>query len=367
MLKNDNKKRHIVIVGKGGGGGGTQVQSDWAQTDNTQPDYIKNKPEILDNTWFGTQTEFDALAIKDPDIIYYIEDTSGIPDYFYIEDISGSDNTLSIVKNNTDAPTIEVFKSTDSTNWESMGTTDTTAITATIPANGKLYLKATANTWGVISDSWGDLSAYNMMICNNYHNLGGNIMSLIYSDNFENQTEFPNDSSGNFAKLFSNNTKLISAFKLILPVMRMQISSYRGMFSDCTSLIQAPALPATTLNNSCYRDMFNGCTGLTTAPALPATTMVYSCYRGMFNGCTGLTTAPALPATTLATYCYIDMFRKCSSLNSVTTYATSVTTSQLSNWLRDVPSTGDFYNLGGATYTRDESGIPSGWTEHTSL
>lgn len=28
------------------GGGGSQVQSDWNQTDDTQPDYIKNKPNI---------------------------------------------------------------------------------------------------------------------------------------------------------------------------------------------------------------------------------------------------------------------------------------------------------------------------------
>ena len=33
-----------AIISATGGGGGTQVQSDWTQTDNTQVDYIKNKP-----------------------------------------------------------------------------------------------------------------------------------------------------------------------------------------------------------------------------------------------------------------------------------------------------------------------------------
>jgi hypothetical protein len=66
-------------------------------------------------------------------------------EYFYVEDISGAANTLSIVKNNADAPTIEVFKSTNMNTWESMGNTDTTAITATVPANGKLYLKVKSN------------------------------------------------------------------------------------------------------------------------------------------------------------------------------------------------------------------------------
>ena len=34
------------------------------------------------------------------------------------------------------------------------------------------------------------------------------------------------------------------------------------MFSICTSLTQAPELPATTLAASCYRSMFSGCTSL---------------------------------------------------------------------------------------------------------
>ena len=89
---------------------------------------------------------------------------------------------------------------------------------------------------------------------------------------------------------------------------------YRYMFYGCTSLTQAPALPATTLTNSCYNFMFRGCTSLTTAPALPATTLTKSCYNNMFYGCTSLTQAPALPATTLAVDCYGYMFYGCTSL-----------------------------------------------------
>ena len=51
------------ILGSGNitiqGGGGTQVQSDWNQTDNTQVDYIKNKPTIPDVSTFVTKTEAD--------------------------------------------------------------------------------------------------------------------------------------------------------------------------------------------------------------------------------------------------------------------------------------------------------------------
>lgn len=63
------------------------------------------------------------------------------------------------------------------------------------------------------------------------------------------------------------------------------------------------------------------------------------------------------------------MFYGCESLNNVTTYyASTADTITFNNWLNGVAATGDFYNLGGATYTSgDPSGIPSGWTEHTSL
>ena len=57
------------------------------------------------------------------------------------------------------------------------------------------------------------------------------------------------------------------------------------MFWNCTSLTQAPELPATTLANSCYYYMFIGCTSLTQAPELPATTLADSCYSNMFYNC----------------------------------------------------------------------------------
>ena len=89
---------------------------------------------------------------------------------------------------------------------------------------------------------------------------------------------------------------------------------YYEMFSDCTSLIQAPDLPATTLTKGCYEYMFRNCTSLAQAPNLPATTLADSCYFGMFHGCTSLTQVFALPATTLVERCYMYMFRECTSL-----------------------------------------------------
>lgn len=89
-----------------------------------------------------------------------------------------------------------------------------------------------------------------------------------------------------------------------------------NMFYNCTSLTQAPELPATTLTESCYGYMFYGCTSLTTAPELPATSLAERCYYNMFAECSALTQAPELPVTELANNCYGYMFNNCTSLTT---------------------------------------------------
>ena len=167
--------------------------------------------------------------------------------------------------------------------------------------------------------------------------------------------------------MFWGCTSLTSA--PALPATTLAYYCYQYMFSGCTSLTTAPELPATKLEFNCYYSMFSGCTSLTTAPALPATTLVSDCYSSMFDGCTSLTTAPALPATTLADDCYNSMFNGCSNLNKVLTYAEDISTSNCTtNWLNNVASSGTLYNAGSAVYTTDSpSGIPTGWTEVTTV
>ena len=141
----------------------------------------------------------------------------------------------------------------------------------------------------------------------------GNIMSLIYGDDFKNKLTISSDYA--FYGLFSDCVNLVSAKNLVLPANTLATYCYSSMFYGCRLLASAPkALPATTLASSCYDSMFYGCSSLTTAPALPATTLANYCYLYMFQGCTSLTTAPSLPATTLAGACYYGMFYGCTSL-----------------------------------------------------
>ena len=45
-LSVDSTNKKITISSSGGGGGSTQVQSNWAETDNTSPAFIQNKPTL---------------------------------------------------------------------------------------------------------------------------------------------------------------------------------------------------------------------------------------------------------------------------------------------------------------------------------
>ena len=138
----------------------------------------------------------------------------------------------------------------------------------------------------------------------------GNVNSML-SRGFENLTSLSGYDYA-FKSMFNRCTSLVQAPEL--PATNLATYCYGYMFYGCTSLVQAPELPATTLATNCYTCMFNSCTSLVQAPELPATTLATYCYYYMFNGCTSLVQAPELPATNLATYCYGYMFRNCTSL-----------------------------------------------------
>ena len=215
----------------------------------------------------------------------------------------------------------------------------------------------------------------------------GNIMSLIYGDDFIGQTSLIVPKA--FENCFSYCPGLFDISNLVLPATTLSEACYSNMFNNC-SFLEAPALPATTLAKRCYRYMFMGCASLTTAPELPATTLADSCYEYMFGGCTSLTTAPELPATTLADECYGGMFHGCTSLTTAPElpanrlkercydgmfsgctslmYIKCLATTNFSasfaiyEWLQDVSPVGIFVKASGVTWPTGPSGIPSGWT-----
>ena len=164
----------------------------------------------------------------------------------------------------------------------------------------------------------------------------GNVMSLLFNDNFKGQTGV---SRYGLSYLFSGNKNITSAENLSLPATIITHYSYQMMFRDCTSLTTAPSV-------------------------LPATTLADGCYWSMFNGCISLTTAPELPATTLASMCYYTMFGGCTRLNSIKCLATDISASDCTtDWVKGVASSGTFTKAANmSSWTEGTNGIPSGWT-----
>ena len=171
-----------------------------------------------------------------------------------------------------------------------------------------------------------------------------------------------------FSRLFEDCTSLIQAPEL--PATHLIVGCYSDMFSGCTSLTQAPELPATDFSGveisgeDVYNSMFKGCTSLTQAPKLPNTNLSFRCYAYMFQGCTSLTRAPELPATTLVDGCYWQMFYGCAKLNYVKCLATDTSAGGCTkDWLSGVSETGTFECDNKKYFTVDSpNGIPKGWT-----
>ena len=230
--------------------------------------------------------------------------------YFFVEDLSGEENTLSIKKNNNDAPTVAVEYSTDEQNWQTLGTTSRTALTYNIPANGRVYLRANATNWAKES---GSEITYNGIKSNKNYKVGGNLLSLLYGQNFTGQETSMRNGTYTFAGLLGNpsgptyaNPYLIDASNLVIPVVNADSSAFCRMFKDCTNLVAPPVMSSlvSAVSSNVYgtlNGMFQGCTSLATAPDLSSlTTLGRWDFIYIFNGCTSLTIPPDLSSLTTA-------------------------------------------------------------------
>ena len=288
-----------------------------------------------------------------------------------------------------------------------------------VVAGDVLRFKANNTTYG--SGSYGD--AYFKQSTAGY-NVYGNIMSMMYGDDFSGQTGL----TGSFKKFFSGE-QIRSAKSLILPATYMNGSSYTSMFESCTQLTETPSLPATKVRGadysamfayctslkqvpplpsamdigiynpnrfsymfrgctsltgvpsdylptlvqgvetgsrlppSCFEGMFYGCTNLKKAPDLPYPVLGGSCYKAMFQGCTSLTEAPELPATVLTDSCYNSMFSDCTGLSAITCLAREISASSCTtNWVKNVAQSGVFTkNHNMSDWTIGNNGIPTNW------
>ena len=285
--------------------------------------YIRKFETLEEQTDYLNTVDIDTYIgyVDENKTVYY---NDAIPvrydnKYLTIETLTAGDLSLAGARSNFN------YSLDNGSTWNTL----TTGQTVAVNAGEKVLLKANRPT--VYYDSGIGKINYSGQF-----NVFGNIMSLVYGDDFADKETIE---ATQFYKLFNGATTLISAENLILP--------------------------ATTLKTVCYMSMFGGCTSLTTAPSiLPATTLDSQCYRYMFGGCTSLTTAPELPSTTLATYCYQYMFSGCSNLNYIKCLATDISAKDCTyQWVKDVASTGTFVKASSMNnWTTGNNGIPANWT-----
>ena len=238
-----------------------------------------------------------------------------------------SSNSFTLKVNNSTKNwngTIEYFASDKTwTVW------DGTTVLSAVYDDGEyfLYLRGTKNTiiTGNSTSSRWILHGSNIACIGNIENLLD--YTIVASGNHPTMADYC------YYAMFQGCTSLTQA--PALPATKLADYCYTAMLQGCTSLTQAPALPATTMAINCYSSMLYNCTSLAQAPALPATTMANNCYSAMFLGCTALAQAPALPATTMAVNCYYAMFQGCTSLK--------LSSTKTDDYMQEyrIPSSGD--------------------------
>ena len=236
----------------------------------------------------------------------------------------------------------ETWTTTNNTNSKS----DNLAINVNVNEGDKVLWKGDAQQMGYYDEDDYDDYVGSFFSSNREFDVEGNVMSLLYGDNFKGEDTLEYD--GQFACLFydydeDNECNVVNARNL--------------------------SLPATTLANYCYYSMFRDCQSLATAPSvLPATTLAEGCYNDMFHFCRNLTTAPELPATTLTNSCYNNMFQGCASLNYIKAmFTTAPSTTYTNNWVNGIITNGIFVKNSAATWNvRGDNGIPTRWTVETA-
>ena len=182
----------------------------------------------------------------------------------------------------------------------------------------------------------------------------GNIMSLVYGDDFIGKLEFPEGCNNMFYSLLNANSALTRSDNFYLPATALTSNCYRQLFGQCQNLETTPkVLPAKTLPSTAYHSMFStcktikrgpviaaenigpsscqymfsNCSGLMHAPKINGITSTgASGYCQMFSNCTSLTTAPEIPTNLVGIYLYDGMFMNCSNLVNVQSAMSMTTT-----------------------------------------
>ena len=310
-------------------------------------------------------------------------------EYFTIESLADNNTVKFIVGSGASTPNnFAIDYSTDGgSTWNTIqsGQSRGSVVSiGTINNGDTMLLRSTANAWGT------SYNAHSSVICSQNYIVYGNAMSLLFGEDFVNQTDLSSKGTFTLAGLFwanqnktgsetgysTTNTTLISAENLVLPATLLQENCYNGSFRGCINLKYSPKeLPSTFLMTGVYSSMFDECHSLETAPEIKASNSKNNSNewcRRMFRiqdttANPKLTTAPTLLyMQTLRDRCYQEMFKGQKNLTYIKCLSNPAQgTNSLQNWVSGVAENGTFVIKG--TYeanwgTCGVNKIPCGWT-----
>lgn len=247
------------------------------------------------------------------------------PDYFYMENTSGSTTQFSVTKIGTPAST-DLAYSLDKVTWTDIHNGGTISNVA----NGaKVYFRSTTG-FSLNNSNYYKLNSVNC-------NLGGDIVSLIDYTSMGIITEIPQNS---FIYTFNNDSHVVNANFSLSGITTIGQAAFEYAFQNVSSLISVPDFSdVTTLGVSALEGMFLNCTSLQTPLDLTNVTNTNtSSIRSLYQGCSLFNDAiyPNIPVWS----------------DSIT-YA----------WLYNTASTGVVRKPAGTTIQANtESGVPTGWT-----
>ena len=307
---------------------------------------------------------------KIPYVTYSVTENNGIPsgwdvdtfhelEYFTVESLTDN-NTISMVKGPV-AANISYSLNGGET-WTDITLSGTTNF-GTINTGDTIIFKGNNIR---LATAWDN---YNHFNGSGNYKVYGNVMSLLYEDEFLNNSEFDSSVDNHLVGLFRGSKTLIDASNLILPALTLYYNTYNGMFRECTNLTAGPQLPATQPGQECYGSMFEACINLEVAPEINFVSLAQSCCKRMFciDRSSKLTTpkmtkSPILRCATGVNSCYEEMFKGNGNLIEVTCLLTN-DSSATTNWLSNVSSTGTLIKSPLKTnWPNNTGGYPSGWT-----
>ena len=336
------------------------------------------------------QNQSNHLANEIPMTTIYPDTVSYENQYFYIVTYKKTSGQFLINLKYED--TFDVYYSINDTNhWTLL--TSTSLTSERFNDNTKIFFKTTIDI-----GNWGDEEVLNFHENGWIKEIGGNIMSLVYGDDFKNKTSVDLNYSYLFYSMFDSCERLKSAKHLILPIEHAPEYCYWDMFYNCSSLIYAPEeISAKTLEAWACNDMFGDCSSLIYAPEILAVrasddamcSMFYDCTslkhvpdlhimfcgddacQQMFYNCISLERAPKIPILTLVSCCCDDMFEYCENLKYIdAAFMSAPSSSTNSSWVEGVAATGTFVKNVNADWNeesvRGDNGVPPGWTVVTA-